>query len=496
MLIRIQRSNRTKLGIGPHTTVLRSYGLEGNEPAVTVGPSSIIGLHPSFVGPEITPLGTGPLPTRHLMGLWICLMLALVLHVVGLMFLLDWVLGRIQVHEPKVQNVTEVVHEEPTIEASKNHLSEPAHKAPLDDGFVPVKRKRNRKKKPKGEALKTMQVDGPNDLTTVERLDLGLGNSPTQDTWFSSSYTDQDGANLKVEETAPGVATGMILSLRESLQSCKDALATCQSELEDAKAEVQKWHSAFQKESFIPLGSSVEPRVVINYLQNLKSSEESIREQLEKAKKKEAAFIVTIAKREQEIADLKAAVRDLRSQLKPLSMQARRLLLDPAIHEEFMRLKNLVEEKDKKVKELQDNVAAVNFTPQSKMGKMLMAKCRTLQEENEEIGNQAKEGKIHELSMKLASQKAQNVELRSHFEGLSKHMEVLTNDVEKSNEMVLILEESLSDKEVEIQRLRLQLQQYDTLEEKTETLAADKNDTHDDVTVSVHPEPEIENEKS
>lgn len=46
------------------------------------------------------------------------------------------------------------------------------------------------------------------------------------------------------------------------------------------------------------------------------------------------------------------------------------------------------------MKELQDNIAAVQFTPQSKMGKMLMAKCRTLQEENEEIGNQAAEGKV------------------------------------------------------------------------------------------------------
>ncbi|XP_076937038.1 FKBP12-interacting protein of 37 kDa-like [Bidens hawaiensis] len=299
-------------------------------------------------------------------------------------------------------------------------------------------------------------------------------------------------ANIKVEETAPGVATGMILSLRESLQICKDDLATCQSELEDAKSEVQKWHTAFEKESFIPSGSSVEPRVLVNYLQNLKSSEESIREQLEKAKKKEAAFIVTIAKREQEIADLKAAVRDLRSQLKPLSMQARRLLLDPAIHEEFMRLKNLVEEKDKKVKELLDNASAVNFTPQSKMGKSLMAKCRILQEENEEIGNQAKEGKIHELSMKLASQKAQNVELRSHFEGLCKHMEGLTNDVEKSNEMVLILEEKLSDKEAEIKRLRHQLRQYDTAEEKAEALVDVEKDTNEDVAVESIPEPENE----
>lgn len=260
-------------------------------------------------------------------------------------------------------------------------------------------------------------------------------------------------ANSKAEETAPGVATGMILSLRESLQSCKDNLATCQSELEDAKSEIQKWHSAFQNESFI----TTEPKNAVNYLQNLKSSEELLREQLEKAKKKEAAFIVTIAKREQDISDLKSAIRDLRSQLKPPSMQARRLLLDPAIHEEFTRLKSLVEEKDKKVKELQDNIAAVNFTPQSKMGKMLMAKCRTLQEENEEIGNQAKEGKIHELSMKLALQKSQNLELKNHFEGLSKHMEGLTNDVEKSNEMVVILEEKLENKDAEIQRLKQEL---------------------------------------
>ncbi|KAK1422352.1 hypothetical protein QVD17_25415 [Tagetes erecta] len=285
-------------------------------------------------------------------------------------------------------------------------------------------------------------------------------------------------ANSKGEETVPGVTTGMILSLRESLQSCKDDLATCQLELEAAKSEIQKWHSVYQNES-ITTGTPVEPNVVISYLHSLKSSEESLREQLEKAKRKEAAFIVTIAKREQEIADLKSAVRDLRSQLKPPSMQARRLLLDPAIHEEFTRLKNLVEEKDKKIKELQDNIAAVNFTPQSKMGKMLMAKCQTLQEENEEIGNQAKEGKIHELSMKLALQKSQNLELKNHFEGLSKHMEALTNDIENSNEKALILEEKLENKDLEIQRLKQELQQKQS--KVTETVVCNKDGDKDDI---------------
>ncbi|OMP12115.1 putative FKBP12-interacting protein of 37 kDa [Corchorus capsularis] len=272
-------------------------------------------------------------------------------------------------------------------------------------------------------------------------------------------------SNSKVEETAPGVATGMILSLRESLQTREDALAKCQTELEAAKSEIQKWRSAFQNEHFLPPGTTPEPKLVINYLQTLKSSEEALKEQLEKAKKKEAAFIVTFAKREQEIAELKSAVRDLKVQLKPPSMQARRLLLDPAIHEEFTRLKNLVEEKDKKVKELQENIAAVSFTPQSKMGKMLMAKCRTLQEENEEIGTQAEEGKMHELAMKLALQKSQNAELRSQFEALYNQMEGLTNDAERSNETVYILQEKLEERENEIKRLKVELQQKTQVKE-------------------------------
>ncbi|KAH9623471.1 hypothetical protein KSS87_022148, partial [Heliosperma pusillum] len=78
---------------------------------------------------------------------------------------------------------------------------------------------------------------------------------------------------------------------------------------------------------------------------------------------------------------------------------------------------NLAEEKEKRVKELQDSINAISFTPNSKMGKMLIARCKTLQEENEEIGNQASEGKIKEMSMKLALQKSRNTELMNQFEG-------------------------------------------------------------------------------
>ncbi|XP_062028077.1 FKBP12-interacting protein of 37 kDa [Rosa rugosa] len=306
-----------------------------------------------------------------------------------------------------------------------------------------------------------------------------FGEIEDEDDFFGSKQV-----KAKVEETAPGVATGMILSLRESLQTCKDDLAKCQMEYDAAKSEVQKWHSAFQNEPFINPGTSPDPTLVINYLQTLKNSEESLKEQLEKAKKKEAAFIVTFAKREQEVAELKSAVRDLRAQLKPPSLQARKLLLDPAIHEEFTRLKNLVEEKEKRLKQFQEDVAANNFTPTSKMGKQLMAKCKTLQEENEEIGNEASEGKMHELSMKLALQKNQNAELRSQFEALHMHMEGLTNDVERSNEMVVIMQEKLEQKDSEIKRLKDELEQKSVMVEEKIDPASDNGKFSDEVMVS------------
>ncbi|KAK1321932.1 FKBP12-interacting protein of 37 kDa [Acorus calamus] len=207
--------------------------------------------------------------------------------------------------------------------------------------------------------------------------------------------------NTKVDESAPGAATGMILSLRESLQTCKENLSTCQ---------------------------------------------------LEKAKKREAAFVVTFSKREQEIADLKSAVRDLKAQLRPQVTQ------------------NLVEEKEKKIKELEDSVTAISFTPHSKNGKSLMKKCKILMAENEEIGINASEGKMHELSMKLALQKTQNDELRNQYRGLYKAMDGLTNDIDRYNEMVLVLQENLEEKDNEIRMLKEELSRRETLPEEKNSL--------------------------
>ncbi|KMZ73964.1 FKBP12-interacting protein of 37 kDa [Zostera marina] len=256
-------------------------------------------------------------------------------------------------------------------------------------------------------------------------------------------------------------------------------------DLEAQKSEVQKWCSSFQNESFVPAGSNPEPAVVVNALRSLKSSEEFLKEHVDKGKKREAALIVTFAKKEQEISDLKSAVRDLKAQLKPSSIQARRLLLDPAIHEEFTRLKNLNEEKDKKVKELEENAKAVNFTSSSKMGKMLMAKCRTLQEENEEIGALACEGKMHELGMKLALQKSQNTELRSQFGVLYKQLDGLTRDVERSSEIAFILQEQIEIKNRTIKRLKLSVPEEQQQQQPNDTFVGPKENDGCEVAIAL-----------
>ena len=60
-------------------------------------------------------------------------------------------------------------------------------------------------------------------------------------------------------------------------------------------------------------------------------------------------------------------------------MQVRQLLLDPAVQKEFERMKTELEKAAKEMKTLQEELQAVQFSQDSKTGRMLMAKCRALQ---------------------------------------------------------------------------------------------------------------------
>ncbi|XP_042751340.1 FKBP12-interacting protein of 37 kDa [Lactuca sativa] len=104
----------------------------------------------------------------------------------------------------------------------------------------------------------------------------------------------------------------MILSLRESLENCKDNLATCQLELEATKSEIQKWHSAFQNDSYITIARKSKEKGRCVYSNHCKAGTGDIRFK--------CFFFKTI--------HIQSVVWELRSQLKPPSMQIRVSIYD------------------------------------------------------------------------------------------------------------------------------------------------------------------------
>lgn len=59
-------------------------------------------------------------------------------------------------------------------------------------------------------------------------------------------------------------------------------------------------------------------------------------------------------------------------------LQVRQLLLDPAVNHEFERILKALEDKTAEAKRLNEELNATNFQFESKQGRMLVAKCRTL----------------------------------------------------------------------------------------------------------------------
>ncbi len=64
---------------------------------------------------------------------------------------------------------------------------------------------------------------------------------------------------------------------------------------------------------------------------------------------------------------------------RPRAAQARQLLLDPAVAREFERLRGEAEGAGREARGLREELQAAHFSQESKVGRLLMAKCRALQ---------------------------------------------------------------------------------------------------------------------
>ena len=88
------------------------------------------------------------------------------------------------------------------------------------------------------------------------------------------------------------------------------------------------------------------------------------------------------------------------------------LLLDPGAARELGRLRSALEAANEAAKAKDEEIAALAFSKESKQGRMLMARVRTLIKENEEFGAQVSEGKLHGLETQVEMLKAHVTKLK------------------------------------------------------------------------------------
>ncbi|KAM4633723.1 pre-mRNA-splicing regulator WTAP isoform 2-T3 [Polymixia lowei] len=78
-------------------------------------------------------------------------------------------------------------------------------------------------------------------------------------------------------------------------------------------------------------------------------------------------------------------------------------------------------------------------------GKKLMAKCRMLIQENQELGRQLSQGRIAQLEAELALQKKYSEELKSSQDELNDFIIQLDEEVEGMQSTILVLQQQLKD---------------------------------------------------
>ena len=102
--------------------------------------------------------------------------------------------------------------------------------------------------------------------------------------------------------------------------------------------------------------------------------------------RREALLTCRLTVKEQELQEMASQIAELKAAQAPSSAALRNTLIDPAVNLVIQRLTKECDALKKQAEEARDELAAWKFTPDSATGKRLMAKCRQLYQENEDLG--------------------------------------------------------------------------------------------------------------
>lgn len=204
-------------------------------------------------------------------------------------------------------------------------------------------------------------------------------------------------------------------------------------------------------------------RMLEEEVQSLKDSESKLKQQYAESQRRERILARRLAVKEQEMQDFASQIAELKTAQAPAQAALRSALLDPAVNILFQKLKSELQQTKAKLEETQNELSAWKFTPDSNTGKRLMAKCRLLYQENEELGKMTSNGRLAKLEGELALQKSYNEEVKKSQLELDDFLQEMDEDVEGMQSTIVFLQQELKhtkdDKEV-LEKEVLQLRSY------------------------------------
>lgn len=206
-------------------------------------------------------------------------------------------------------------------------------------------------------------------------------------------------------------------------------------------------------------------------------AKDKLKEQLLEATRRENLLILKMATKEKEVMEVNSQLKDMKRGMAAVTgsseLKLEKALIDPAINLVFEKMKQEVADAKSRVEEMQGELSAWKFTPDSNMGKRLMAKCRQLYQENEELGKMISSGKIAKIEGELALQKNFAEEIKKSQSEIDDFLVELDDDFEGMQNTICTLQQNL--KEAKDQLLSFQTNMF----KPNGVLSAEVNGVHE-----------------
>jgi len=174
-------------------------------------------------------------------------------------------------------------------------------------------------------------------------------------------------------------------------------------------------------------------------IEELRTSERRAQLELARQRRRESTLILRVALMEKEAKALRTQMSELRGAMHPDHEQVSKLLLDPAVNAEITRLRAQVKEAERREGEAQQELEASQFQAGSIAGKKLIEKCRELQEENEQLGQDLAEGAVQQLRARAALEAEHAAELRKALAETREWVEQLHEELDVAQAQILAL---------------------------------------------------------